>query len=110
MLELENSIAPLRSNGDANPYVAFQRYLAWDAFAATLGLDSVARTKIIRDLDESVAKVAGVGFRTTPFERNDSLSDALGFNNLGGVWIKMRRTMSQARKKPDICLLSCCIS
>jgi threonine synthase len=88
VLELENSIAPLRSNGDANPYVAFQRYLAWDAFAATLGLDFAARTKIIRDLDQAVVKVAGVGFRTTPFARNDALSDALGFNNLGGVWIK----------------------
>ena len=88
VLELENAIAPLRSNGDANPYIAFQRYLAWDAFALTLGLDLVARTKIIRDLDEAVARVAGVGFRTTPFARNDALSDALGFNNLGGVWIK----------------------
>ena len=88
VLELENAIAPLRSSGDTNPYIAFQRYLAWDAFAATLGLDFVARTKIIRDLDEAVAKVAGVGFRTTPFARNDALSDALGFNNRGGVWIK----------------------
>ena len=88
VLELESSIAPLRSNGDANPYIAFQRYLAWDAFAASLGLDFAARTKIIRDLDQAVAKVAGVGFRTTPFARNDALSDALGFNNLGGVWIK----------------------
>ncbi|NDF67695.1 MAG: hypothetical protein EB142_07320, partial [Actinobacteria bacterium] len=35
VLEIESAIAPLRSNGDANPFVAFQRYLAWDAFAAT---------------------------------------------------------------------------
>ena len=88
VLELENAITPLRTNGDTNPFVAFQRYLAWDAFAATLGLDFDDRTKIIRDLDEAVAKIAGTGFRTTPFERNDSLSDALGFNKLGGVWIK----------------------
>ena len=88
VLELENAIAPLRSDGGTNPYIAFQRYLAWDAFAATLGLDFAARTKIIRDLDQAVAKVAGVGFCTTPFARNDALSDALGFNNRGGVWIK----------------------
>ena len=88
VLELENAISPLRTSGDTNPFVAFQRYLAWDAFAATLGLDFDDRTKIIRDLDEAVAKIAGTGFRTTPFERNDSLSDALGFNKLGGVWIK----------------------
>ena len=88
VLEIESAIAPLRSNGDANPFVAFQRYLAWDAFAATLGLDFESRTKIIRDLDDEVAKVAGTGFRTTPFMRNDALSDALGFEQQGGVWIK----------------------
>ena len=88
MLEIENSLAPLRSNGDANPFVAFQRYLAWDAFAATLGLEFELRTKIIRDLDNAVAAVAGTGFRTTSFLRNDELSSALGFTQQGGVWIK----------------------
>ena len=88
VLEIENAIAPLRSNGDSNPFVGFQRYLAWDAFAATLGLDFDSRTKIIRDLDDAVAKIAGTGFRTTPFLRNDALSDALGFDQQGGVWIK----------------------
>ena len=88
VLEIENLIAPLRTNGDANPFVGFQRYLAWDAFAATLGFDFELRTKIIRDLDDAVAKVAGTGFRTTPFLRNDSLSDALGFDQQGGVWVK----------------------
>jgi len=88
VLELENAIAPLRSSGDANPFVAFQRYLAWDAFAATLSLDFEARTKIIRDLDDVVSVIAGTGFRTTPFARHDALSDELGFNQQGGVWIK----------------------
>ncbi len=88
VLEIENAIAPLRSTGDANPFVAFQRYLAWDAFAANLGLDFESRTKIIRDLDDAVARVAGTGFRTTPFSRNDELSSALRFTGQGGVWIK----------------------
>lgn len=88
VLELENKIAPLRSNGDTNPYVAFQKYLAWDAFGETLGLDLEARTKIIRDLDDAVAKIAGVGFRITPFLRHDALSAELGFSAAGGVWIK----------------------
>ena len=88
VLELENVIAPLRSSGDANPFVAFQRYLAWDAFAATLGLDFDARTKIICDLDDAVSLIAGTGFRTTPFARHDALSDELGFSPQGGVWVK----------------------
>jgi threonine dehydratase len=62
--------------------------LAWDAFAATLGLDFEARTKIIRELDDAVSAVAGTGFRTTPFARHDALSDELGFSQQGGVWIK----------------------
>jgi len=88
LLELENSIAPLRSNGDPNPFVAFQRYLAWDAFAAALGIEVDERTKMIRDLDDSVAQVAGTGFRFTPFSRHDRLSAELGFAANGGVWIK----------------------
>ncbi|MFM7494318.1 MAG: hypothetical protein ACKO2A_10470, partial [Acidimicrobiaceae bacterium] len=88
VLEIENAIAPLRSNGDSNPFIGFQRYLAWDAFAATLGLEFDSRTKIILDLDDAVAKIAGTGFRTTPFLRNDALSDALGFAEQGGIWIK----------------------
>ena len=79
---------PLRSTGDENPYVAFRRYLAWDVFAASLGLDDDARVALIRDVDAQVAAVAGSGFRFTPFGRHDGLSDALGFDAIGGVWIK----------------------
>lgn len=88
VLEIESSIAPLRSNGDPNPFVAFQRYLAWDSFAATLGLGIESRTQIIRELDGAIAAVAGTGFVNTPFLRHDELSLALGFNTQGGVWVK----------------------
>jgi len=88
VLELDQVMAPLRSSGDLNPFIAFQRYLAWDAFAATLGLDFATRTNTIRELDNAVSLVAGTGFRTTPFERHDGLSSALSFNQDGGVWIK----------------------
>jgi len=81
VLLLEQPIAPLRSTGDTNPYVAFRKYLAWDAFAASLGLNDEKREAIIRRTDDAVARVAGTGFRTTPFARNDALSDALGFAN-----------------------------
>ena len=87
-LELVQAVSPLRSNGDDNPFVAFRRYLAWDSYAAALGLTEAAREAIVRDLDAQVAVVAGTGFRTTPFERADALSDALGFDADGGVWVK----------------------
>ena len=85
---LHQPIAPLRSNGDDNPFVAFRRYLAWDALADGLGLDEGRRVALITELDAQVAAVAGTGFRTTPFFRADALSDALGFTADGGVWIK----------------------
>jgi len=85
---LEQPMEPLRGTGDDNPFVAFRRYLAWDAFAAALGVDDDARVALIRDVDARVASVAGTGFRFTPFARQDALSDALGFVGTGGVWVK----------------------
>ena len=88
VLMLDQPMMPLRGTGDDNPFVAFRRYLAWDAFAASLGLDDDARVALIRDVDAQVAAVAGTGFRVTPFGRHDALSDALGFVAAGGVWVK----------------------
>jgi threonine dehydratase len=88
VLMLEQPMQPLRGTGDDNPYVAFRRYLAWDTFAASLGLDDDARVALIRKVDAQVAAVAGTGFRVTPFGRADGLSDALGFAQVGGVWVK----------------------
>jgi len=87
-LELVQANAPLRPSGDDNPFLAFRRYLAWDSYAATLGLTDAAREAIVRDLDDRVAAVAGTGFRITPFGRADALSDVLGFTADGGVWVK----------------------
>jgi threonine dehydratase len=77
---LVQPIAPLRGTGDPNPFIAFRRYLAWDQFAAAGGLSERDRDDLIRELDP--------GFHVTPFQRADSLSDALGFTADGGVWVK----------------------
>jgi threonine synthase len=86
--QLVQGLAPLRSTGEYNPFLGFRRYLAWDAFAAARGLDDDARIALVAELDTAVAGVAGTGFVTTPFERSDALSDALGFTLDGGVWVK----------------------
>ncbi|MHB1089582.1 MAG: PLP-dependent lyase/thiolase [Ilumatobacteraceae bacterium] len=88
VLHVQESISPLRGTGDPNPYLAFRSSLAWDAFAAAHGLSETERDALIRDIDNRIATVAGTGFRTTPYGRNDALSDALGFTAAGGVWIK----------------------
>jgi threonine synthase len=87
-LQLVQGIAPLRGTDDANPFVAFQSFLAWDSFAAANEMTALARTALVRDLDAQIVAVAGIGFHVTPFERADALSDALGFSMDGGVWVK----------------------
>ncbi len=75
-------------SGESNPFVAFRHLLAVDAFGASIGLDDVTRRSIIEQADADVARIAGTGFRVTPLERADRLSDALGFSDRGGVWVK----------------------
>jgi len=86
--QLLQSISPLRSGGDTNPFMAFRPYLAVDAFMGAHGLTDGARVAMIGELDAAIAAVDGRGFTTTPFERADALSAALGFGADGGVWVK----------------------
>ncbi len=88
LLRFERNLAPLRAVDDANPFVSFRRYLAWDAFAAACGLSVDERIDLIRSLDAAVESVDGSGFRWTPLQRSGALSDALGFSEHGGVWVK----------------------
>ena len=73
---------------DANPFVSNDSRLAWAAYAEANDIDAAARRTIVDDLDDAVRRVAGVGFVPTPFGRSDALSDALGFTDGGGVWVK----------------------
>lgn len=51
-------------------------------------MTAAARRALVVELDDAVRTVDGVGFVTTPFERSAALSDALGFDADGGVWVK----------------------
>jgi threonine dehydratase len=73
---------------DANPYLRHDADLAWAAHADANGIDLAARRRLVIELDDAVRGVAGVGFVPTPFGRSDALSDALGFADDGGVWVK----------------------
>lgn len=88
VLLIESDVAPLRRTKHTNPFIAFRRYLAWDAFAAAHGMTESERDEVVERLDARIATVAGTGFVFTPFERCDKLSDALGFSVNGGVWVK----------------------
>lgn len=87
-LRLVQVKAPVRQGGQANPFLAFRPYLAWDGFVAAHGLTAAARDAMVGELDSLVASVAGTGFVETPMEHADELSHALGFGRDGGVWVK----------------------
>jgi len=72
----------------ANPFMSHDSQLAWAAYADANGIDAAARREMVEELDDAVRRVAGVGFVPTPFGRSDALSDALGFTDGGGVWVK----------------------
>jgi threonine synthase len=90
VLHLVRRSGPLCWVDDPQPFVAFGPELAWQAFALARGMTVDAATALVRQVDERVAAVSGsaTGFRVTPFARADGLSDALGFGERGGVWVK----------------------
>jgi threonine dehydratase len=73
---------------DRNPFLRHDADLAWAAYADANGIDLAARRRLVHELDDAVRGVARVGFVATPFGRSDELSDALGFADGGGVWVK----------------------
>lgn len=88
VLDLERVGFPDGPAGGESPFLHYRGLLHSQhrATAGGLGDDEVA--DIVVRLDEAVARVAGAGFRVTPFGRDDALSRELGFTGTGGVWLK----------------------
>jgi threonine synthase len=87
IIENEADVPAPRSE-HSNPFLRHDADLAWAAYADANGMDHAARRQLVLELDDAVRAVAGVGFVLTPFGRSDALSDALGFADGGGVWVK----------------------
>ncbi|MFM7898689.1 MAG: hypothetical protein ACKO97_06975 [Actinomycetota bacterium] len=47
VLLIESDVAPLRRTKHTTPFIAFRRYLAWDAFAAANGMSEHDRDALI---------------------------------------------------------------
>jgi len=88
VVRFDSDVVAFRPIDHDNPFLAYRRWLAVDAFGAAVGLDDSARAQVIIDLDAAVERVAGTGFRRTPMLRAERLSDSLGFSASGGVWVK----------------------
>jgi len=76
------------SGDDPNPYLRYRELMHSRHVAMAHGMSDAAYVDLVASLDESVAAVAGRGFRATPFYRSRELSEALGFSAAGGVWVK----------------------
>jgi threonine synthase len=73
---------------EANPFVRYRALMHSYHVATARGLGDDTYRDLVASLDASVAAVDGRGFRATPFFRSGDLSDALGFDRRGGVWVK----------------------
>jgi threonine synthase len=69
-----------------NPFLRYEQLLYSHDVAARLS--GAVFKDIVERLDDAIARVAGHGFRITPFCRSAPLSAALGFSSDGGVWVK----------------------
>jgi len=88
VLHFNSSMVPFRPTTDVNPFLAYRKWLAVDSFGESIGVSGEHRIRIIENLNTSIASVGGVGFHRTPLMRADALSDHLGFDASGGVWVK----------------------
>jgi threonine synthase len=73
---------------EANPYLRYRALMHSYHVAMARGLTDAAYRDVVTSLDASVAAVDGHGFRVTPFFRSPELSETLGFDAAGGVWVK----------------------
>jgi threonine synthase len=73
---------------EANPFLRYRALMHSCHVATARGPGDDIYRGLVASLDASVAAVDGHGFRATPFSRSPELSDALGFDTNGGVWVK----------------------
>ncbi len=78
--EIENSAS------DVNPFINYRKLLWAYDLANTNGLTDSDFIALVRNLDEEVSEIAGVGFKETPLVYLTELSKTIGQN--GGIWAK----------------------
>lgn len=88
VLDPEQVRFPGGSPGEGPPFVHYRDLLHSHHRARAGGMGDDEFVALATRLDDAVARVAGSGFRATPFGRSAALSDQLGFSATGGVWVK----------------------
>ena len=88
ILDREKVRFPEGPPGPGSPFVRYRGLLHSHHRARAARLPDDEFAELVIRLDDAVARIAGSGFRATPFGRNATLSDRLGFSATGGVWVK----------------------
>lgn len=88
VLSFHNDTLATADDTQDNPFLKYRSRLYVDAFGEALGINESDRVRIIAAADDAVKNIDGTGFVISPFQREDALSDALGFTSDGGVWVK----------------------
>jgi threonine synthase len=86
VLNLTNARFP--EGDEANPFLRYRALMHSYHVATSRAPGDQTYRDLVTSLDAAVAAVDGHGFRATPFSRSPGLSDALGFDRHGGVWVK----------------------
>jgi threonine synthase len=73
---------------DPNPFARYRELLHSYQVAHAYDMSDKDFTTLVDRLDRAIAVVDGHGFRVTPFARQAALSDRIGFDATGGVWVK----------------------
>jgi threonine synthase len=73
---------------EPNPFVRYRSLFRAYRLARDAGWSDERYVALVERLDRAVAAVDGHGFIATPFGRSGPLSDRLGFEPAGGVWVK----------------------
>jgi threonine synthase len=73
---------------EANPFVRYRTLFHAYHVGRALGWSDAEYVGRVERLDAEIARVDGRGFRMTPFDRRDALSERLGFSAVGGVLVK----------------------
>jgi threonine dehydratase len=82
----ESSWESTNALSDPNPFVEYRKLLWSYHLATTKGMTDQEFLNVVKNLDEEVSEIAGIGFQETPLILLSELSEAIGQN--GGVWAK----------------------
>jgi threonine synthase len=77
-----------RGPATGEPRARYRELLHSYQRATSGGLTDDGYVALVARLDAAVAAVDGHGFTATPFDRSEKLSEVLGFEGGGGVWVK----------------------